>query len=120
MGIGDKMAKSIVEYFKNPQNISMINEMLSYGVTITNKYQGIVNLRLKGQSFVLTGTLESMSREEAQNKLKELGAKTPSSVSKNTTYVVVGENPGSKADKARELGIKILSEKELINIIKGD
>ena len=61
-----------------------------------------------------------MSREIAQAKLKELGAKTPSSVSKNTSFVVVGENPGSKADKARELGIKILTEQELIAIIKGE
>lgn len=120
MGIGDKMAQSIVDYFSNSENITMINELISLGVNIKNKYQGIVDLRLKGQSFVLTGTLETMSREVAQAKLKELGAKTPNSVSKNTTYVVIGENPGSKADKARELGIKILTEQELINIIKGE
>ena len=120
MGIGDKMAQSIVEYFKDSENIAMIKELLNLGVNIKNKYQGVLDLRLKGQSFVLTGTLETMSREVAQAKLKELGAKTPSSVSKNTTYVVVGENPGSKADKARELGITILSEKELVEIIKGD
>ncbi len=120
MGIGDKMAQSIVDYFKNPDNISMIDEMIALGVKITNKYQGIVDLRLKGQSFVLTGTLETMSREVAQAKLKELGAKTPSSVSKNTTYVVVGANPGSKADKAQELGVTIINEKELLNILKGE
>ncbi len=120
MGIGDKMAESIVGYFKKPENIKMINEMLELGVKITNKYQGITNLRLKGQSFVLTGTLETMSREEAQAKLKELGAKTPSSVSKNTTYVVVGESPGSKAQKAQELGITILNEEDLIKILKGE
>ena len=61
-----------------------------------------------------------MSREIAQAKLKELGAKTPSSVSKNTNFVVVGSNPGSKASKAQDLGIKILSESELIKIIEGD
>ena len=120
MGIGDKMAKSIVEFFNNDKNIEIIDEMLRLGVKITNKYQGIVDLRLKGQSFVITGTLETMSRETAQSKLKELGAKTPSSVSKNTTYVVVGANPGSKADKASKLGITILNEEELINILKGE
>ena len=120
MGIGDKMANSIVEYFANTDNVAMINEMIALGVKITNKYQGILDLRLKGQSFVLTGTLETMSREEAQAKLKELGAKTPSSVSKNTTYVVVGENPGSKADKAKALGVTILNENDLIKIIKGE
>ncbi|MBR2069494.1 MAG: NAD-dependent DNA ligase LigA [Candidatus Gastranaerophilales bacterium] len=120
MGIGEKMAKSIVEYFQDEKNISVINEMLSLGVKITNKYQGIVDLRLKGQSYVITGTLETMSRDVAQAKLKELGAKTPSSVSKNTTFVVIGSNPGSKADKARELGIQILSENDLIKILKGE
>ena len=118
-GIGEKMAQSIVDYFSNQKNIDMIDEMIALGVKIKNKYSNAQVLRLKGQSFVITGTLESLSRDEAQAKLKELGAKTPSSVSKNTNFVVVGENPGSKAIKARELGIKILSEKELIEIING-
>ena len=118
-GIGEKMAQSIVDYFSNQKNIDMINEMIALGVKIKNKYSNAQVLRLKGQSFVITGTLETLSRDEAQAKLKDLGAKTPSSVSKNTNFVVVGENPGSKAIKARELGIKILSEKELIEIING-
>ncbi len=118
-GIGEKMAKSIVEYFSNKKNLDIIKELINLGVKINNKYNGIVDLRLKNQSFVITGTLETLSREEAQGKLKELGAKTPNSVSKNTTFVVVGENPGSKATKARDLGITILSEKELLEIIKG-
>ncbi|MBE7708690.1 MAG: NAD-dependent DNA ligase LigA [Cyanobacteria bacterium SIG27] len=119
-GIGVKMAASIVEYFSNPENIDMIDEMIALGVKITNRYTNADVLRLKGQSFVITGTLETLSRDVAQSKLKELGAKTPSSVSKNTTYVVIGENPGSKATKARELGVKILNEKELLEIINGD
>ena len=119
-GIGEKMAKSIIEFFHNVKNVQMIDEMVSLGVKIKNKYSNADLLRLKGQSFVITGTLDTMSRDYAQAKLKELGAKTPSSVSKNTNYVVVGENPGSKATKAKELGIKILSEKELLEIINGD
>ncbi len=119
-GIGDKMAKSIVEFFEDEENILTINELIELGVNIKNKYSGILDLRLKGQSFVITGTLETLSRDEAQSKLKELGAKTPSSVSKNTTFVVVGSNPGSKATKAQELGITILSEEDLIKIIKGE
>ncbi len=118
-GIGEKMAKSIIDFFANSKNIQMIDEMISLGVKIKNKYSNADLLRLKGQSFVITGTLDTMSRDYAQAKLKELGAKTPSSVSKNIDYVVVGENPGSKATKARELGIKILSEKELLEIING-
>ncbi|MBQ7286872.1 MAG: NAD-dependent DNA ligase LigA [Candidatus Gastranaerophilales bacterium] len=118
-GIGDKMAASIVEYFSNSENIEMIDNMIELGVKITNKYTNASDLRLKGKSFVITGTLETLSRDVAQAKLKELGAKTPSSVSKNTDFVVIGENPGSKATKARELGIKILNEQELIEIING-
>ena len=94
--------------------------MIRLGLKIKNKYNGVQDLRLKGNSFVITGTLDTMSREEAQAKLKELGAKTPNRVSKNTTYVVIGANPGSKATKAQELGIKILNEKDLINILKGE
>lgn len=119
-GIGEKMAVSIVEYFSNNENILMIDEMISYGVKITNKYNNALNLRLKGKSFVITGTLETLSREVAQIKLKELGAKTPSSVSKKTDYVVVGENPGSKAAKAKELGITILNENDLLKMLNGD
>ncbi len=119
-GIGDKMAKSIVDFFADEENLLTVKELIELGVKIKNKYSGILDLRLKGQSFVITGTLDTLSRDEAQNKLKELGAKTPSSVSKNTTFVVVGSNPGSKATKAQELGIKILSEEDLIKIIKGE
>lgn len=119
-GIGEKMAKNIEEYFSDKKNIEIIDEIISLGVKITNKYAGVVDLRLKGQSFVITGTLETLSREEAQGKLKELGAKTPNSVSKNTTFVVVGQNPGSKATKAQDLGITILSEKDLLEILKGE
>lgn len=118
-GIGDKMAMSIVEYFKNDENIAMIDEMIALGVKIKNKYNNAQVLRLKGLSFVITGTLDTLSRDVAQAKLKELGAKTPSSVSKNTNFVVVGENPGSKAAKAQELGITIIDEKKLLEIING-
>lgn len=120
VGIGEKMAKNVALYFADEKNLRIIDELIALGVKITNKYSGVVDLRLKGQSFVITGTLETTSREVAQGKLKELGAKTPNSVSKNTTYVVIGENPGSKATKARELGIKILSEKDLLDILKGE
>jgi len=119
-GIGEKMANSIVDYFKDEQNIKVIDEMIALGVKITNKYTHSSDLRLKGKSFVLTGTLETMGRDVAQTKLKELGAKTPNSVSKNTNFVVVGSNAGSKAQKAQALGITILNEDDLIKIIKGE
>ncbi len=120
LGIGEKMAKNIFDYFQDETNIKIIDEMLLLGLNIKNKYNGVQDLRLKGKSFVITGTLENLSREEAQSKLKELGAKTPNSVSKKTDFVVVGDSPGSKATKARELGITILSEKELVKILEGE
>lgn len=119
-GIGDKMANSILDFFSVQSNIDMIDEMINLGVAIKNKYTNADVLRLKGLSFVITGTLETLSRDEAQARLKELGAKTPSSVSKNTNYVVVGSNPGSKAIKAQELGIKILSENELLELLNKE
>jgi DNA ligase (NAD+) len=72
---------------------------------------------LAGKVFVLTGGLASMSRDEARRKLQTLGAKVTDSVSKKTDYVVVGEDPGSKADKARELGVTMLDEKEFLKLI---
>jgi DNA ligase (NAD+) len=72
---------------------------------------------LAGKTFVLTGTLASMSRDDAKERLVELGAKVAGSVSAKTDYVVVGDDPGSKADKARELGVAMLGEKEFLKLI---
>ncbi len=116
-GIGEKMAKNIYEYFKNEENLSILKRAMDAGLRLENSYTINENLKLKGQSFVITGTLVNYSRDEAQSILKSLGAKTPSSVSKNTTFVIAGSNPGSKIDKARELNIPILSEEDFIKII---
>ena len=72
---------------------------------------------LSGQAFVLTGTLSSITREEAQEKIRARGGDTSESVSKKTTYVVVGDNPGSKAEKARQLGVNVLNEKEFLELL---
>jgi len=74
--------------------------------------------RLEGRSFVLTGTLSTMSREEAKEKIQNHGGSVVSSVSKNTNYVIVGENAGSKLDKAQKLGIEILSERQFLELIE--
>ena len=73
---------------------------------------------LSGKTFVLTGALKSMTRDEAKNKIRQLGGKVSSFVSKNTDFVVVGESPGSKFQKAKKLGIKMISEKEFLKMIK--
>ena len=117
-GIGEKMAKSIYDYFHNEENLKTLNKVLNLGLKLENTYRREEDLKLKGLSFVLTGTLEEFSRDKAQEILKSLGAKTPNSVSKNTDYVIAGANAGSKLTKAQNLGIKIINEdefKELIN-----
>ncbi len=117
-GIGEKMAKNIFEYFKDEDNLKTIEKGLSLGIKPENTYTISDNLKLKGKSFVITGTLEHFSRDKAQEILKSLGAKTPSAVSRNTDYVIAGENPGSKLEKAKSLGITVLSEEEFKNMIE--
>ena len=118
-GIGEKMAKSIYDYFHNEQNLETLDEVLKLGLVLENTYKKEENLKLKGLSFVLTGTLEEFSRDKAQEILKSLGAKTPNSVSKNTDFVVAGANAGSKLTKAQNLGIKILNEQEFKELISN-
>ena len=118
-GIGEKMAKSIYDYFHNEQNLKTLDEVLKLGLVLENTYRKEENLKFKGLSFVLTGTLDEFSRDKAQEILKSLGAKTPNSVSKNTDYVIAGANAGSKLTKAQNLGIKILSEQEFKELISN-
>ena len=115
-GIGEKIANSVYEYFHTPENINLINDFISLGFEF-NEESRIKTSELAGKTFVLTGTLESMTRDEASDKIKLMGGKTSSSVSKNTSYVVAGANPGSKLDKAEKLGVIILHEDEFLQLI---
>jgi len=117
-GIGEKSAKSLVEWFSIKENIKLLEKMKDLGVEVEIPKYKISSLKLQNFSFVLTGELESMSRDEAKEKIRDLGGDISSSVSKNTNYVVVGKNPGSKYDKARKLGVKILDEEEFKKMIK--
>ncbi len=115
--IGDITADSIVQWFRQPQSINMIDKLRNAGVNFENK-RVITDSRFAGLTFVLTGALTQFTREEATEKIELFGGKTSGSVSKKTSYVVVGENAGSKERKARELGIPILSENDLLDMMK--
>lgn len=115
-GLGDKSAESIANFFATEENIELIERLKDIGVkTKTEKKE---NLPLTGKKFLFTGGLSSMSRPEASDLVKENGGMVSSSISKDLDYVVVGEKPGSKFEKAKKLGLKIVSEEEFKNIVK--
>ena len=116
--IGPVVAKSIFNWFHDKQNRIFLEKLDRAGTTIEVQSSKFKVQSLSGKSFVLTGTLESMARDIAKEKIRELGGNVVDSVSKNTSYVVAGENPGSKADKAKTLGITILIEAEFLKILK--
>jgi len=116
-GVGEKIAKSIYEFFNNENAIKLLNQLKTLGVEPNSEIFEAKSDILAGKSFVLTGTLQSMSRDEASEKIKLMGGKTASSVSKNTSYVVAGESAGSKLVKAQHLGVIILSEDDFLNMV---
>ena len=111
--IGEIIAKSVVEYFNDNHHRSIVEELKEIG--LNTKYLGQEveeNSEFNGKTFVLTGSLQLFTREEAEEKIEQLGGKASSSVSKKTSAVIVGANPGSKYEKAKELGIPIWTEEE--------
>ena len=116
-GVGDIVAQSLVEWFENEDNKKTLDELLKY-LTVENIKVEKTKNSLQGKTFVLTGTMNSVSRIEAEEKIRALGGNVSSSVSKKTNYVVAGENAGSKLDKARELEVKVLSEADFLKILK--
>lgn len=115
-GVGEIIAKDIFDFFRKPETIQMIEELRSLGVEPAPPVQNISD-EFKGKTFVLTGTLQNMTRDEASEIIKQMGGKTSSSVSKNTSFVVAGESAGSKLDKAQKLGVIILTENDFLNMI---
>ncbi len=115
--VGDITAQSIASWFAHPQSVRMVERLRSAGVNFSST-RNVADTRFAGMTFVLTGTLGKFTREEATEKIELLGGKASGSVSKKTSYVVVGENAGSKERKARELGIPILSEDEFVQLLQ--
>jgi DNA ligase (NAD+) len=114
--IGPVVAHSIYSFFREKRNLDFIEKLKKVGVKIISP-QKPKEQPLKGKIFVFTGTLESFTREEAKNKVRELGGEVSDSVSKRTTFLVVGSQAGSKLEKAKKLGVKIIDEKEFLKMI---
>ena len=116
-GFGQVMAESVVDYFNSASAIELIDELKKANVNMNSKTE-IKDERFLGMTFVLTGTLPTLKRSEASKIIESFGGKTSSSVSKKTTYVLAGEEAGSKLDKANALGIEVISEEDFMGMIK--
>ena len=116
--IGKIIAKSVYDFFREEQTIDLINKLKEYGVNMQTEQEEEIDDRFAGKTFVLTGSLEKYSRDEASEIIEKLGGKTSGTVSKKTSYVLAGEAAGSKLTKAQSLGIKIITEKEFEEMIK--
>jgi len=116
-GVGEIIAQDIYNFFRKSETIQMLAELKELGIEPAPPAQNVSD-KFKGQTFVLTGTLQNMTRDEASEIIKQMGGKTSSSVSKNTSFVIAGEKAGSKLDKAEKLGVIILTEDDFLNMIK--
>lgn len=117
-GIGEKSAESLVEWFGNTKNVQMLEKMKEAGVEVIVQKKSSANQKLRGLTFVLTGELAGFTRDEAKDIIRKEGGSVSSGVSKNTSFVLAGENPGSKYDKAKALGVRIIGEEEFREMLK--
>ncbi len=115
--IGDVIADNILEYFQDEENLKEIDRLFDAGITI-NESNLVIGEKLKGLTFVLTGTLPNYTRPEMSEIIEKNGGKVASSVSKNTSFVLAGEEAGSKLDKAKSLGVKVISEEEMLKMLE--
>jgi DNA ligase (NAD+) len=116
--IGDTSAFAIIEYFKDPETIAMIERLKSYGVNMVLQEDNNQDQRFDGKTFVVTGTLPTLGRKEASALIESFGGKVSGSVSKKTDYVVAGESAGSKLTKAQDLGVNVIDEETLLEMTK--
>lgn len=117
MGVGPVVARAVVDWFAEKENRALVGRLLARVHIEEVVTQNIAERKLYGKSFVLTGTLAAMSRDEAKAKIKALGGSVSESVSKKTSFVVSGDNPGSKSEKAKTLGVPILSESKFARLL---
>ena len=117
-GVGEVIARSVHEFFRNDDNRKMIENFRAMGFNMGGEIQTVSN-KLEGKIFVFTGTLETMTRNEAAERVMSFGGLFSNSVTLKTSYLVAGENPGSKLRKAESLGVTILTEQEFLNMIEG-
>ncbi len=115
--IGGVIADSVARFFRQPSTLRLIAKFEDAGVNLTEPAAALKTGRLKGKKFVFTGELASMTRQEARRRVQELGAEVVSTVSGNTDFVVAGDRPGSKYQKAAGLGIAVLNEQQFREII---
>jgi DNA ligase (NAD+) len=118
-GIGEKVARSIYGWFNDKKNLQLLEKLRAAGVVLIfdrARYAKSTKGKLSGKTFVLTGTLSGLTRDEAKEKIKKAGGSVSGSVSKKTDYVVVGEDPGSKYEKAKKLGVRVIGEKEFLGM----
>ncbi len=114
--IGEKIAESIYRYFQDKHNRDLISRLRKAGLKFC--VENAVKTHLTGKTFVLTGTLTSMTREEAKESIEKLGGRVSTSVSKNVNYLISGDEPGSKLDKAKEIGIEIWNEEKFLKCLE--
>jgi DNA ligase (NAD+) len=116
--VGPRIAKSIVEFFAEPQNRKLVDELRDAGLKMTGKKKER-GTKLAGKTFVLTGTLPNLTRDEAKKMIEDAGGKVTGSVSKKTDYVVAGADAGSKLDKAKELGVSVIDENGMQALLRS-
>jgi len=110
--VGPRIAKSIVEFFQEPKNRALVDQLEKLGLNLTGKKKER-GTALAGKTFVLTGTLAKYTRDQVKQMIEDAGGRVASSVSKKTDYVVAGTDAGSKLDKAKELGVSVIGESEM-------
>ena len=116
--MGEIMARSIYNFFREKQTVDLINRLKGYGLNMNAEVDENADSRFEGKIFVLTGALEKFTRKEAEDIIEKFGGKTSGSVSKKTSYVLAGEDAGSKLTKANELGVTVITEDEFGEMIK--